>query len=161
MRLVKQTKEERRRVFTKKTAQGQQIKIQNIVNTFFFAFDIQHRQSDNCNLLDGNYKALFSPTDGQKGGGVALIYRRELIVAPLFSEFHLKNFLLARLSSRSAWPVRLLAVCFPPESRKREIIAHLVRVFECLNTRYRTFGLIVFGDLNTNFTRDSRPYSCK
>ena len=92
---------------------------------------------------------------------MAIIYRSELVVAPLFSEFHSRNFLLARLSSHSAWPVLLLVVYFPPDVRKVEMTAHFVRTVEYLRTRYRSFGLIVFGDLNADFAKESNPSDCK
>jgi hypothetical protein len=118
--------------------------------------------SQNNPLLNKKYQALFSQCCDQKGGGVAIIHKSDLILVPLFPEFHSRNFLLVRLSSQSSWPVLLLAVYFPPDhARKQEMIAHVIRTLEYLRARYRSFGLIVFGDLNSDFTRNPESPDCK
>jgi hypothetical protein len=129
---------------------------------FLFAIETWHHQEDTNKLINKEYRILLSQSDEQRGGGVAIIYKNDLIVAPLFPEFHSRNFLLARLSSRSGCPLILLAVYFSPDhSRKLEMIAHLVRVLEYLRSRYKSFGLIAFGDLNTDFAKNSQPSDCK
>jgi hypothetical protein len=119
--------------------------------------------SQNNPLLNKKYQALFSQYCDQKGGGgVAIIHKSDLILVPLFPEFHSRNFLLVRLSSQSSWPVLLIAVYFPPDhARKQEMVAHVIRTLEYLRARYRSFGLIVFGDLNSDFTRNPESPDCK
>lgn len=129
---------------------------------FFFAVETWHQPESSNSLLNKEYKILLSPYDNQRGGGVAIIYKSDFIVAPLFPEFHTRNFLLARLSSQADWPVLLLAVYFPPDyTRKLEMVTHMIRVLEYLRSRYKSFGLIVFGDLNTDFARGSETSDCK
>ena len=41
------------------------------------------------------------------------------------------------------------------------MIAHFVRTVKYLRTCYRSFGLIVFGDLNVDFAKESNPSDCK
>ena len=88
------------------------------------------------------------------GGGVAIVYKSSFIVSPLFPEFHSRNLLLARLSSLTADPIILMAVYFPPDhSRHIEMTAHVARVLDFLRVRYGSFGLLVFGDLNTDLSK--------
>ena len=128
----------------------------------FFLVETWHQPDYNKSLTNKRYQALYSPCDDQKGGGVAIIHQSDLIVTPLFPELHTRNLLLARLSSQSTWPVLLLAIYFPPDyARKQEMIAHVIRVLEYIRTRYRSFGLIMFGDLNSDFTNDPESPDCK
>ena len=110
-----------------------------------------HVEESRTSLPHKQYSILFSPHDGVKAEGVAIIYRRPLIVAPLFKEFHNKNLILARISSASSKPMILLSVYIPPnQPRRKEAIAHLVRTIEFLHQRYASFGLLGFGDLNAD-----------
>jgi len=121
-----------------------------------FLIETWHQENSPRLLLDQNYRILLSKTDDQRGGGVAIVHSSRLIVTPLFREFHSRNFLLARLSSVTARPIILIAVYFPPDqARKRQMIAHVVRVLDFLHSRYRSFGLLTFGDLNSDFFDNS------
>jgi len=102
-------------------------------------------------LPNKNYCILLFQIDSSKGGGVAILHRSTMIVIPLFSEFHCRNFLLARVSSLSSKPVFLLSIYLPPDhNRKIEMLAKLSRVTEFLRARYCSFCLLGFGDLNSD-----------
>jgi len=116
-----------------------------------FINETWHQEKDLKPLPNRNYSILHSQIDGSRGGGVAILHRNTLIITPLFAEFHCRNFLLARLSSRSSKPILLLCIYFPPDHhRKLEMLAKLSRITEFLRARYSTFSLLCFGDLNTD-----------
>ncbi len=122
----------------------------------FFLVETWHKEANASLLRNQNYRILLSESADQRGGGVAIVHNAQLIVTPLFPEFHSRNFLLARLSSISAHPVILMAVYFPPDhARKEEMIAHVIRVLDYLHSRYGSFGLLAFGDLNTDLLGSS------
>jgi len=116
-----------------------------------FINETWHQEEESKPLPNKNYCILLSQTDGSRGGGVAILHRRTLIVTPLFSEFHCRNFLLTRVSSLSSRPVFLLCIYVPPDhERKLEMLAKLSRVTEFLRDRYSSFCLLGFGDLNSD-----------
>jgi len=80
-----------------------------------FINETWHQEKDLKPLPNRNYSILHSQIDGSRGGGVAILHRNTLIITPLFAEFHCRNFLLARLSSRSSKPILLLCIYFPPD----------------------------------------------
>ena len=129
---------------------------------FFFLVETWHKEASASLLRNQNYRILLSESVAdRRGGGVAIVHNAQLIVTPLFPEFHSRNFLLARLSSISAHPIILMAVYFPPDhSRKDEMIAYVVRVLDYLRSRYGSFALLAFGDLNADLT-DSSPKAAK
>ena len=119
-----------------------------------FVVETWHREP--LLLPNRRYSILLSPTDGERAGGVGIISRYPLIVMPLFSEFHTRNLILARLSSKNTNPILLLCVYIPPDlERKKEMIGHICRVIEFLNERYSSFSLLGFGDLNTELVVES------
>lgn len=122
----------------------------------FFLVETWHKQANPSLLRNQNYRILLSEPDDRRGGGVAIVHNSKLIVTPLFREFHSRNFLLARLSSVTAHPVVLMAIYFPPDhARKLEMIAHVIRVLDFLHSRYKSFGLLAFGDLNADLSESS------
>ena len=93
---------------------------------------------------------MLSSQDGTRSGGVAIVYKSYLIISPLFSEFHCRNFLLARISSLSMKPLLLMCIYIPPDSERREtLLSKLTRVMQYLNERYKQFS---YGDLNADFS---------
>jgi len=128
----------------------------------FFLIETWHKDANASLLRNQNYRILLSESADQRGGGVAIVYNARLIVTPLFPEFHSRNFLLARLSSISAHPIVLMAIYFPPDrARKEEMIAHVFRVLDYLNSRYGSFGLLAFGDLNADLSDSSSKAAAK
>jgi len=120
-----------------------------------FVNETWHRESQIKTLPNRNYVCLLSSNSEERGGGVAIIYRTSLIVAPLFSELHQRNFLLARLSSVSSHPILLICIYFPPDpDRKKAMMAHLIRVIEFLRYRYSSFSIVGFGDLNSDLSEN-------
>jgi len=118
------------------------------VPDLMFVVETWHREP--LLLPNRGYNILLSPADGERAGGVGIISRYPLIVMPLFPEFHTRNLILARLSSKNTNPILLLCVYIPPDlDRKKEMIGHICRVIEFLNERYSSFSLLGFGDLNT------------
>jgi len=127
----------------------------------FFLVETWHQESNIKALQNKRYATLFSPCDDTRGGGVAIIHRTDFIVTLLFPEFHSRNFLLARVSSVSAFPVLLVCAYFPPDHmRRRQMISHFARVLDHLRSRYASFGLIFFGDLNADLVNDSGSPLC-
>lgn len=113
-----------------------------------------HQDDSAVNLQNQNYNILLSPTDGRRGGGVAIISKSSLLVVPIFPELHTRNFLLARLSSRSANPILLSALYAPPDpDRHAGTMAHFIRTIEFLEARYASFSLLCFADLNVDVAR--------
>lgn len=121
-----------------------------------FLVETWHQSTTLKPLLDKRYKAIFSQDSDERGGGVAILFRADLLVIPLFPELHLRNFLLARLSSTSSTPALLMCAYMPPDhARKTEMLAHIARVADFLTSRYQTFSLVGFGDLNVDLLYDS------
>ena len=78
---------------------------------------------------------------------------------PLFTEFHNRNFLMSRLSSsETIGPLILIVIYFPPDERRWESVSHLARVVEFLKSRYSSFNLVGYGDLNADLSA-TRPSS--
>ena len=112
-----------------------------------------HDSNSNRTLLDGRYSLLLSVGEG-RGGGVGIIYKKKLLLMPLFAEFHTRNFLLVRLSSTSVTrPVILFSAYFPPDERRWEVVSLLTRVVDFLRSRYSEFNLIGYCDLNADVTQ--------
>jgi len=127
-----------------------------------FLVETWHSESNTKALLDRKYRIMLSESDQERGGGVAILFKSTLQVISLFKEFHERNLLLARLSSASAFPVLLMCVYVPPDQRSRKnMLAHVARVLDFLRSRYHSFGLIAFGDLNINLRGRPESSQCK
>jgi hypothetical protein len=118
-----------------------------------FLVETWHREGQSS-LPNREYGVVLSPLDDKRAGGVGIIYRKPLIVTPLFQEFHTRNLVVARLSSSHGEPVILMSIYIPPDhQRKQEAISHLCRVIEFMRQKYSTFSLLGFGDLNTDLMK--------
>jgi len=116
-----------------------------------FLNETWNRNKEGVSIQDRRYQTFFSSTDDMVGGGVAIIYKRELIIKPLFPELHTKNLILGRLSSQNSDPVLLLCCYIPPDyTRRIEALSHLARIFDFLHQRYSTFSVLGFSDLNVD-----------
>ena len=118
-----------------------------------FLVETWHREGQSS-LPNREYGVVLSPLDDKRAGGVGIIYRKPLIVTPLFQEFHTRNLVIARLSSSHGEPVILMSIYIPPDhQRRQEAISHLCRVIEFMRQKYSTFSLLGFGDLNTDLMK--------
>jgi len=128
----------------------------------FFLVETWHQTSSPRALLDKNYSILLSNTSYDRGGGVAILHKSSFLVKPLFSELHSRNLLLARLSSSTSAPVLLLCIYVPPDhERRKEMHSDLCRVLDLLKSRYRSFCLVAFGDLNADLVNDPLALSSR
>jgi len=119
-----------------------------------FLVETWHREGHQTSLPDRGYGVIFSPLDDTRAGGVGIVYRKPLIVTPLFQEFHTRNLVIARLSSSQGEPIILMSFYIPPDhQRRQEAISHLCRVIEFMRQKYSTFSLLGFGDLNTDLMK--------
>lgn len=83
----------------------------------FLLTETWHTQSTPTTLLNRNYNILLCNNDERRGDGAALEHKSDLIVSPLFPEFHTRNLLPARLSSQTIDLIILLMTYFPPDFR--------------------------------------------
>jgi len=126
-----------------------------------FLVETWHRE-DMSSLPNREYGTVLSPLDDKRAGGVGIIYRRPLIVTPLFQEFHTRNLVIARLSSSHGEPVILMSIYIPPDHlRRQEAVSHLCRVIEFMRQKYLTFSLLGFGDLNADLMKDPPSSTAK
>jgi len=79
-----------------------------------FLVETWHREGQQSSLPNREYGVVLSPLDDKRAGGVGIIYRKPLIVTPLFQEFHTRNLVIARLSSSHGEPVILMSIYIPP-----------------------------------------------
>ena len=112
-------------------------------------------------LLDSRYNLLLSDGEGS-GGGVGIIAKKALLLMPLFPEFHNRNLMMFRLSSlKETCPMIILAVYFPPDERRWDTVSHLSRIVEFLKTRYSSFNLVGYCDLNADLKSPAMCSSAK
>jgi exonuclease III len=119
-----------------------------------FLVETWHREGHQISLPDRGYGVILSPLDDLRAGGVGIVFRKPLIVTPLFQEFHTRNLVIARLSSSQGEPIILMSVYIPPDHQRRQgAVSHLCRVIEFMRQKYSTFSLLGFGDLNTDLMK--------
>jgi len=102
-----------------------------------FLVETWHRGEYQSSLPNREYDVILSPLDDTRAGGVGIVYRKPLIVTPLFQEFHTRNLVIARLSSSQGEPIILMSVYITPDHKRRqEATSHLYRVIEFIRQRY-------------------------
>jgi len=84
-----------------------------------FLIETWHREGHQSSLPDRGYGVILSPLDDMRAGGVGIVFRKPLIVTPLFQEFHTRNLVIARLSSSQGEPIILMSFYIPPDHQRR------------------------------------------
>jgi exonuclease III len=127
-----------------------------------FLNETWHQGDQSWTPPNRNYNCLLSTANGERAGGVAIVFKSSLIVVPLSLELHTRNLLLARLSSATAFPVILICIYFPPDQeRKTELMPRLARIMEFIKNRFSSHSIFGCGDLNADLQRKPHDPNAK